>query len=107
MVGTKMQLLKANTQTKLRRILGDNPTVKTIEFFIENDRTNWTLTEIAGSSDLAYASLKLIVPKLLKTRLIKIDKTIGKAKLYRINRDSTIVKELYNLIGVINKNLHS
>lgn len=98
-----MNELKLNTPTNFVNVLGSNPNNRILDFFIENNRTSWALTEVASHSRVAYPSVKLIVPRLLDKQIIKIDKKVGRIKFYTINTDNPISRKLGELRKIINR----
>ena len=82
--------------------MGNSPINRILDFLIENDRTNWSMIEIKDGAKVGYATLKIILPKLVEKGLIIIDKEIGKVKLYKINIESLIVQKIYELYNEIN-----
>ena len=74
--------------------LGDSPQVKVLDFLIENERCGWTLVEIRDETKTGYATLKYLLPKMLKKKLVVIEKKVGKSNLYRINLKNKAVKHL-------------
>lgn len=91
------------TPTNFIEVLGNNPTSRILDFLIENTRECWALTEISENAKVSYPSVKLIIPKLLEKKIIKIGKTVGKIKFYCLAMDSPIAKKLRELQNTINK----
>jgi len=98
-----IQEIKEKEKTSFVRIMGNSPINRILDFLIENDRTNWSMIEIKDGAKVGYATLKLILPRLLNKNLIAIDKEIGKVKLYKINSENSIVKRIYDLYKEINR----
>lgn len=97
-----IQQIKSTEETSFIKVLGGSPVNRVFDFLIENDRTSWTMVEIRDGAKVGYATLKIIIPKLLQNNLIKITKEIGKAKLYTTNQENPVVKRLYDLYNEIN-----
>ncbi len=74
--------------------LGNSPQVKVLDFLIENQRCGWSLVEIKNETKTGYATLKYLLPKMLKRKLVIITKKIGKINLYKINVENKAVKHL-------------
>jgi len=91
------------TPTNFMEVMGSNPTSRILDFFVENDRESWAMTEISEQARVSYPSVKLIVPNLLDKGIIKIDKEVGKIKFYKLNLDNPIAKKVKELRNVINK----
>lgn len=81
-------------KTIFQETLGDAPQVKILNFLIENERTSWSLIEIKDNTNTGYATLKYMLPKMLKKNLVIIDKKVGKTNLYKINLDNEAIKHL-------------
>jgi len=74
--------------------MGNSPQVKVIDFFIDNMRTSWSLVEIKNNTNTGYSTLKLLLPRLVKQRIVKVDKKLGKIKFYTLNMKNPAVKRL-------------
>ncbi len=90
-------------KTNFVEVMGDNPTTRVIDFLIENDRDIWTMVEMRDGAEVGYSTLKVILPKMLKNNLIIVKKTVGKSRLFAINRENFIIKKMYELYNIINK----
>lgn len=85
--------------------MGNSSRNKILDFFIEGDRHDWTFKEIIERTKLSESTLKRILPELVETGMVKIERVIGNNKLYKINKENIIVKELYNLHNTISNEL--
>jgi len=99
----KMSEVVLETPTNFVGVLGSNPTSRILDFFVENIRESWAMTEISEQAGVSYPSVKLVIPKLLEREIIKIDKEVGKIKFYKLNLDNPIAKKLKELRNVINR----
>lgn len=97
----KMKEIGENTETSFIKVMGSSPVNKLIDFLIENDRESWSMNEISENARIGYSTLKLLLPELEKTEIIKVTKKVGKIKLYTMNKENPIVKELYDLHKMI------
>jgi len=88
-------------ETNLVYYLGKSPEIKVLDFLIENKRTSWNITEIENQGGIARATLKLVIPRLLKLELLKVDRQIGNSKLYTINGENLIIKKLIGLSNLL------
>lgn len=90
--------------TMLSDILGKNPEIKIIDFFLLHEDYAYTKKEIAECSGISRASVYAKLPKLLKDGILIETKKIGKISLYKINlQNETVAKirELYYQIASI------
>ena len=74
--------------------LGNSPQIKVLDFLISFQSFNYSLTEISKNTKVSYATLKYLLPKMLKKKLVVIEKKVGKANLYKINLNNKAVKYL-------------
>ena len=88
-------------KTSFIEVMGDYPINRVITFLYENDRIDWDLKEIASQSGVGYSTLKKLIPRLLKYRILKCTRQVGKAKLYKWDDESDLSKKLSSLIGVV------
>ena len=83
--------------------LGDTPILRVIDFLIVNDDFDYTMTEIAKHSKVGYSTLKLFIKNLEEKNIVVKTRTVGKAKLYKLNSKNTVVKKLKELYWDITK----
>lgn len=73
--------------------IGDSPIFKVLDFLTVNDDFDYSMTDIAKFSEVGYSTLKLFWPKLEKEKIVVIIRTVGKAKMYRLNDSNPVVKK--------------
>ena len=78
----------------LVEFFGDSPTMRVIDFFICYDCFEYTLTEIAENACVGWTTLHSILPKLEEFEIIKLTRTVGRAKLYKLNTENAMIKSL-------------
>ena len=81
-------------KTIFRETLGNSVQIKVLDFLIANYSFNFTLTELMKNCKVGYSTLKIILPRMLKRKLVIIDKKVGKANLYKLNIDNPAIKYL-------------
>jgi len=74
--------------------LGNSPQIKVLDCLISGQAFSWTLMEIKNNVKVGYATLKYLLPKMLKKKLVIVDKKVGKAKLYKLNLKNPAIKHL-------------
>lgn len=80
------------------RVFGSSPMVRLLDFLLaERGLYDYTLTEIAENSGLAWTTLNRMFPKLVKMGIVKETRKIARAKLYRINEANPLVKKLIEI----------
>ena len=85
----------------LIKVLGDYPLIRVIDFFLTFQEFDYSLTEIAENAGVGWATLHKVFPALLKSEIVKPTRTIGRAKLFKLNLGSQIVQQLVYFDEVI------
>ena len=85
------------------KLFGDYPAVRVIDFLITFREYDYPLTEIAQNSGVAWSTIHTFFPNLVRLGIVKQTRQIGRAKLYKLNAENPIVKEL---IVLDNKLIH-
>ena len=81
----------------LIQFLGDNPMTKIVDFLIENKGVDYSKEEIAKGSAVSRTTLFKYWERLEKFGIVKVTRTYGKTKLYTLNTESEVVKEVLKL----------
>ncbi|MFQ5648067.1 MAG: hypothetical protein ACE5FW_02415 [Candidatus Aenigmatarchaeota archaeon] len=89
-------------KSAFRGVFGDSPLVRLLDFLLCEGRTfDYSLTEIARNSGIAWSTLHEIFPKFEKLGIVKQTREIARAKMYKLNGENPIVKELIRLDSMI------
>jgi predicted transcriptional regulator len=96
-----MNMKQELNDTNLLRYLGKSPELKILDFLIENRRTSWNITEIEQQGCIARSTLKAAIPKLLDLGLIKVERAIGRSRLFLVNAENPVVGSLMRISGQI------
>lgn len=84
-------------------VFGDSPLIRVLDFFLTYRDFDYSMTEIAENSGVAWSTLHQIFPRLLKLGIVKGTREIGRAKLYVLNRGNPIVNDLIEIDNRIMK----
>ncbi|HLC80992.1 hypothetical protein J4207_04045 [Candidatus Woesearchaeota archaeon] len=76
--------------------VGDNPRMRTLQYFIEGRDFDYTLTDLLNAG-VSWGTLNQLVPKLLELGIITKTRKIGRATLYKINQQNETAKQLITL----------
>lgn len=79
------------TKTIFLNLFGESPLLKILDFLVVNEDFDYSMTDIAELSGVGYATLKLLWPKLEKDKIIKQTRLVGKAKMYKLNFENSII----------------
>ena len=92
-------------KSSFRMVFGDSPIVKVIDFFLDNREFDYSLTDIAKNSDIGWTTLHQFWNDIVKLGIVSKTRKIGRAELYKLNMNSTLVKKLIDLDTDISKKL--
>ena len=92
-------------KSSFRLVFGDSPTVKVIDFFLDNQEFDYSLTDIAKNADIGWVTLHGFWKDLVKIGLVKKTRKIGRAELYMLDKENSLVKKLIEIDLVVSKML--
>ncbi|HLC79882.1 MAG TPA: hypothetical protein VJG83_05690 [archaeon] len=81
-------------ESNLTRFFGDNPFIRILDALIDNIGEDFSKKELQEISGVSKGAFFTHWPKLEELGLVKITKTIGRTKLYMLNRNSRLVKDI-------------
>lgn len=84
---------KMENKTAFLEIFGDSPILRVMDFLVVNEDFDYSMTDIAGLSGVGYSTLKLFWNKLEKEGIVVNIRTVGKAKMYKLNLTNPIIKK--------------
>ena len=73
---------------------GSSPYIKVLDFLIEGQEFDYSMTEVARGASVGWSAFTVIWKKLLENELIIPTRTIGNAKLFRLNKKNPSVSKL-------------
>lgn len=86
-----------------RKVFGDSPVVRVLDFLIgERSLYDYSLTEIAENAGVSWATLHKIWPVFILNNFVVHTRTVGRAKLFRLNENNPVIKELVALDARLN-----
>ncbi|MBI2129069.1 hypothetical protein HYU07_02415 [Candidatus Woesearchaeota archaeon] len=80
-------------KTIFLRIFGDSPILRVLDFLVVNEDFDYSMTDIADLSGIGYSTLKLFWEKLEEEGVIIKTRTVGKAKMYRLNLANPVIRK--------------
>ncbi len=88
-------------ETLFTKVVGNTPKIRVLEFLIEGRELDYSLSDIAEGADIGRTTLFRIWADFEKLKIVKQTRTIGNAKLFRLNLDNQFVKKLVELFDSI------
>ncbi|MFH1505933.1 MAG: hypothetical protein ABIE94_02995 [archaeon] len=92
-------------KTSFRLVFGDSAINKVIDFFLDNREFDYSLTDIAKNSDIGWSTLHGFWNDIVNLGIVIETRRIGRAKLYKLNSKSALVKKLIDLDAAISKRM--
>lgn len=80
-----------------------SPMLKVLDFLMDNESFDYSKTDIAEGSGLSRTTLFKVWPRLVALEMIEATRTVGQAKMYRLNKQNPIVKKLMELDDAISE----
>ena len=81
----------------LIQLQGDNPTIRIIDFMLENKGLDITKKDIINGAGISRAALFKYWKDIEKFGIVRLTRKFGKTKLYTLNSENGIVKRLIDL----------
>jgi|SRR3989344_862910 len=76
--------------------VGDSPRMRLLQYLIEGRGFDYTLTDMLNAG-VSWGTLNTLIPNLASLGIITKTRKIGRATLYKINRDNTAAQQLLKL----------
>lgn len=89
-----MERKTKNEKSIFLNIVGESPKARVLNFLFMFPKFDYSLTEIARNSEVGYATLQLFWEDFVKNKIVIQTRVIGKAKMFKLNEDNFIIKEL-------------
>ena len=73
---------------------GSSPYIKVLDFLIQGQEFDYSMTEIARGAEVGWSAFTNIWKQLVTKQIILPTRTIGNAKLFKLNKQNPFVKRL-------------
>ena len=81
----------------LVKFLGSSPEMRIVDFFLDNKLFDFSKKEIIEETGMSKATFYQHWDRFESFGIVKVTRKFGKAKLYQLNSDNPLVKELLSL----------
>lgn len=88
-------------ETVFRKVLGDTPKIRVLEFLIEGRELDYHISDIAEGADIGRTTLFRIWEDFIQTKIIVPTRQIGNAKLFKLNQSNHLVRKIIELFDSI------
>ena len=90
-------------KTIFTEAFGSSPKIKILEVLITGRELDWSLSDITEQANDGWTTLHRVFEPMVKSGLVKFTRTIGKAKLYKINEGNVVARELIRVFDTLMK----
>ena len=77
--------------------MGDSPTIRVLDYLLTERDLDFSITDMAKNAGIGRTTLYRIWDSLVKNNIIVPTRIIGKAKLYKLNKDNLKIKKLMEI----------
>ncbi len=77
--------------------MGDSPVIRILDYLLTERELDFSITDMAKNSGIGRATLYRVWDSLVKHKIIIPTRIIGKAKLYKLNKEDTKIKKLIEI----------
>src|SRR3989344_9707931 len=77
--------------------MGDSPTIRVLDYLLTERELDFSITDIAKNAGIGRTTLYRIWDDVIKNEIIFATRIIGKAKLYKLNKDNFKIKKLIEI----------
>ena len=85
------------TKSVFIEFMGDSPTVRILDYLLTERDLDFSISDMARNAGIGRTTLYRIWDGLINNKIIVPTRTVGKAKLYKLNKDSIKIKKLIEI----------
>ncbi|MEK6963247.1 MAG: helix-turn-helix domain-containing protein [Nanoarchaeota archaeon] len=74
--------------------MGDSPTIRVLDYLLTERELDFSITDLAKNAGIGRSTLYRIWEGLIKNNIILPTRIIGKAKLFKLNKDNAVIQKL-------------
>ncbi len=79
--------------TLFREVVGDNPRIRVLEFFLETRELDFGVGDVAEETELSRQTAYTIIEEFYKKDLLIINRTLKNKQLYKLNLKSSVIQK--------------
>lgn len=90
-------------RTVFLQVFGEDPIFKVLDFLVVNEDFDYSMTDIARLSNVGYSTLKLFWGRIEDSGIVMNTRTVGKAKMYRLDLANPAVRKFREFYWAVTK----
>ena len=91
-------------KTAFVEAFGESPRIKVIDFLLDNALLDWSKSDMAEQIGISRATLNRFFNEIVKQKMILKTRRIGRATLYKVNRQLPLIQKLLEVDDLLTKN---
>src|SRR3989344_3940382 len=76
------------------QFMGDSPMIRVLDYLLTERELDFSITDLAKNAGIGRSTLYRIWDGLVKNSIILPTRIIGKAKLFKLNKDNAVIQKL-------------
>jgi len=90
-------------ETLLLRYLGSSPVLRIVDFFLDNPLSDYSKNEVVKNLEMSRVTFFKYWKELEESGALKATRQIGRATMYKLDRENEVVKYLITLDMAISR----
>lgn len=90
-------MMYKQNETLLLKYLGPSPVLRIMDYFLDNPLSDFSKNEIVRNLEMGRMTFFKYWAELEKSGAVKVTRRIGRATLYKLDRQNEVVKHLIKL----------
>jgi len=78
-------------------VFGNSPFIKVLDFFLNFEDFDYSIAQIAKETETKWETVEKIIEVLIKKKIIIKTRKLGKAWLYKLNKDEEMAQLLIDI----------
>lgn len=91
------KLIKMETKSLFIEFMGESPTIRVLDYLLTERDLDFSITDMAKNAGIGRSTLYRVWDDLVKNKIITPTRVIGRAKLYKLNKNNIKIKKLIEI----------
>ncbi|MAG91963.1 hypothetical protein CMO83_04775 [Candidatus Woesearchaeota archaeon] len=85
------------TKSLFIEFMGESPTIRVLDYLLTERDLDFSITDMAKNAGIGRSTLYRVWDDLVKNKIITPTRVIGRAKLYKLNKNNIKIKKLIEI----------
>lgn len=95
--------MKQETQSSFAEYFGSSSYIKVLDFLVQGREFDYSMTKTARGAGVSWSAFTKIWEQPISKKMVVPTRTIGNAKLFRLNKSNLIVQKIIKIDAEITK----